>query len=59
MTFQMMLDEDREEERQDAIVKAISILKKLNIAKEVAIQQIMETYALSPKDALAIVNENW
>ena len=59
MTFRMMIDEEREEERKDGISKAVAMLKNLRITKDVAIQQLVETYAMSRQDAIAAVDENW
>lgn len=63
MTFRMMIDEEREEareeERKAGISKAITMLKKLKATKDVAIQQLVETYAMSRQEAVAAVDENW
>ncbi len=43
----------------DAILKAVSMLKKLELTKNAAIQQIIENYALSSEEAAALVNSRW
>ena len=45
--------------RNDAILKAVSMLKKLELTKDAAIQQIIENYALSSEEAAALVNSRW
>ena len=71
MTFRMMIDEEREEareegwaegraeERKAGILKAVAMLKKLQATKDTAIQQLVETYAMSRQEAIAAVDENW
>ena len=75
MTFRMMIDEEREEareegwaegraegqneERKAGIQKAVTMLKKLKATKDIAIQQLVETYAMSQQEAIAAVDENW
>ena len=75
MTFRMMIDEEREEareegwaegraegqneERKAGILKAVTMLKKLKATKDIAIQQLVETYAMSRQEAVAAVDENW
>ena len=51
--------EGRNEERDEGISKAISMLKNLNLTKDIAIQQIGESYALSSEEATALVNSRW
>ena len=45
--------------RQDERLKAVAMLKKLKISKDLAIAQIIENYALSNEEAAALVNSNW
>ena len=52
-------NEGRNEERNEGISKAISMFKNLNLTKDVAIQQIGESYALSSEEAAALVNSRW
>jgi len=52
-------NEGRNEERNEGISKAISMFKNLKLTKEVAIQQIGESYALSSEEAAALVNSRW
>ena len=59
MTFQMMLDEEREEERNENILKTIKIMKKLKATKEVIIQELSENYPLPIQEITAIVEKNW
>ncbi len=67
MTFQMMIDEERDEareegikqERKNGIIKSIGMMKKLNATKEVVIRELSENYSLPLSDAVAIVEENW
>ena len=75
MTFRMMIDEEREEareegwaegraegqneERKAGILRAVTMLKKLKATKDIAIQQLVETYAMSQQEAIAAVDENW
>jgi len=53
MTFQMLIDEERMEMKKSA-----SMLNNLNIAKDVAVKQLIKNYLLSPKEVTAIVNVN-
>ena len=67
MTFQMMIDEERDEareegikqERKNGIIKSIGMMKKLNATKEVVTRELSENYSLPLSDAVAIVEENW
>lgn len=67
MTFQMMIDEERDEaraegireERKNSIIKSIGMMKKLNASKEVVIQELSESYSLPLSEASALVEKNW
>lgn len=48
-----------EEGEAESLKKAVAMLKKLKINKDLAITQIIETYSLSNKEASALVNSNW
>ena len=45
--------------RQDERLKAVAMLKKLKISKDLAIAQIIESYALSNEEAASLVNSCW
>ena len=45
--------------RREERLKAVAMLKKLKISKDLAIAQIIENYALSNEEAAALVNSNW
>ena len=45
--------------RQEERVKAVAMLKKLKISKDLAIAQIIESYALSNEEAASLVNSCW
>ena len=45
--------------RREERVKAVTMLKKLKISKDLAITQIIENYALSNEEATALVNSCW
>ena len=51
--------EGQNEERKAGIQKAVTMLKKLKATKDIAIQQLVETYAMSQQEAIAAVDENW
>ena len=51
--------EGRKEGEAESLKKAVAMLKKLKINKDLAITQIIETYSLSHKEASALVNSNW
>jgi predicted transposase/invertase (TIGR01784 family) len=52
-------EEGRKEGEAESLKKAVAMLKKLKINKDLAITQIIETYSLSHKEASALVNSNW
>ena len=52
-------EEGRKEGEAESLKKAVAMLKKLKINKDLAITQIIETYSLSNKEASALVNSNW
>ena len=56
MTFQMMIEEERDEARdeglREGISKSLTMLKSLNISKDVALKKIIETYSLTSKTTL-------
>ena len=52
-------EEGRKEGEAESLKKAVAMLKKLKINKDLAITQIIETYSLSYKEASALVNSNW
>ena len=45
--------------RQEERVKAVAMLKKLKISKDLAITQLIESYALSNEEAVSLVNRCW
>ena len=45
--------------RQEERVKAVAMLKKLKISKDLAITQLIESYALSNEEAVSLVNSCW
>ena len=45
--------------RQEERVKAVAMLKKLKISKDLAITQLIESYALSNEEAVSLVNNCW
>ena len=45
--------------RQEERVKAVAMLKKLKISKDLAIAQLIESYALSNEEAVSLVNSCW
>ena len=45
--------------RNEVIVKAVSMLKKLNLSKEAVTQQIIEAYSLADEEAVALVDSRW
>ena len=53
------IEDMKEEARNDAILKAVSMLKKLKLSKDAAIEQIVENYALTNDKATALVNSRW
>ena len=63
MTFQMKLNEEREEgrkeERRNAIVKMIRTLKNLSIEQPKVIEQLVREYSLTQSEAQAAVQANW
>lgn len=63
MTYQMKLNEEREEgrreERQNAILTRISTLKDLSLGKPQVVEQLMKRYSLTQSEAQATVQANW
>ena len=63
MTYQMKLNEEREEgrreERQNSIVKMIRTLKNLSIEQPKVIEQLIREYSLTQSEAQAAVQANW
>lgn len=63
MTYQMKLNEEREEgrreERQNAILTLISTLKDLSLGKPQVVEQLMKRYSLTQSEAQATVQANW
>ena len=57
--MQEIRDEGRMYERNESILKAIAMVKELCANKDIAIQQLVKRYALSPEEAVALVNSNW
>ena len=53
------IEDMKEEARNDAILKAVSMLKKLKLSKDAVIEQIVENYALTNDKATALVNSRW
>ncbi len=53
------MNKARNEERNNGIKNAIAMMKELCASKDIAIQQLVKRYALSPEEAVALVNSNW
>ena len=53
------LEYARQDERLKERLKAVAMLKKLKISKDLAIAQIIESYALSNEEAASLVNSCW
>ena len=51
--------EERNEGIREGMLKAVAMLKKLKLSKEVAAKQIADTYSLTYEEAVAMVNSNW
>ena len=45
--------------RNDGMVKLVATLKRVNIGKDAAVQQLSDAYSLSEAEAVAFVNSNW
>ena len=67
MTYEMKMreahedgkEEGRNEGIREGMLKAVAMLKKLKLSKEVAAKQIADTYSLTHEEALSLVNNNW
>ena len=67
MTYEMKMreahedgkEEGRNEGIREGMLKAVAMLKKLKLSKEVAAKQIADTYSLTYEEAVAMVNSNW
>lgn len=67
MTYEMKMreahedgkEEGRNEGIREGMLKAVAMLKKLKLSKEVAAKQIADTYSLTYEEALSLVNRNW
>ena len=67
MTYEMKIreahedgkEEGRNEGIREGMLKAVAMLKKLKLSKEVAVKQIADTYSLTHEEALSLVNSNW
>ena len=67
MTYEMKIreahedgkEEGRNEGIREGMLKAVAMLKKLKLSKEVAAKQIADTYSLTYEEAVAMVNSNW
>ena len=53
------LEYARQDERLKERLKAVAMLKKLKISKDLAIAQIIESYAVSNEEAASLVNSCW
>ena len=51
--------EGRNEGRNEGILTAVSMLKDMNLSKDVVIEKIGTSYALSNEEASALVNSRW
>lgn len=49
----------RQETQQEALMKAISLVKELTNSKKVAVEQLVKQYGLSEADAKEKVESNW
>lgn len=45
--------------RTEMIKKSITMLKKLKLSKDLATQQIIETFSLSNEEAVALIDSCW
>lgn len=63
MTFQMRIDEERDEAREEechsGICALIATMKELSVGQAQAVEQVMKRYSLSHEDAVAAVQSNW
>ena len=51
--------EGRAEAREEDLIKAIHMLKDVNVSKEISMQQLMDKYKLSETEVVELIDKYW